>query len=102
MVASSPGWAVHNLAGCGGTTCIRSAVDDSARGVQGDLDGLHFRYPPTAFTVAELGARAVPCLTARQQEVFHSGYRLRPQDEHDLRVLATLAGQPRRGGGNQR
>lgn len=47
-------------------------------------------YPPTAFTTGRLAGREVPCLSVEQQELFHSGYDLRPQDEHDLRLLAAL------------
>lgn len=64
--------------------------DAQGHGIQGDPEGTHFVYPPAAFAVGRLGGRAVPCLSANQQELFHSGYELRPQDEHDLRQLATL------------
>lgn len=64
--------------------------DAQGHGIQGDPEGTHFVYPPAAFAIGRLGGRAVPCLSANQQELFHSGYELRPQDEHDLRQLATL------------
>jgi lincosamide nucleotidyltransferase A/C/D/E len=67
---------------------IRFDVDGP--GMQGDPDGTHFLYPRTAFAVGQLGSRSVPCLSIEQQELFHSSYELRPQDEHDLRQLATL------------
>ena len=66
--------------------------DDQGRGIQGDAAGVHFLYPPEAFTTAQLADRAVPCLSAEQQRLFHSGYEPRPQDDHDLRLLATLPG----------
>jgi lincosamide nucleotidyltransferase A/C/D/E len=71
--------------------------DGRGPGVQGDLEGTHFLYPPTAFAVGRLGGRTVSCLSARQQEVFHSGYEPRPHDEHDVSQLARLreAGRPR-------
>lgn len=64
--------------------------DVQGNGLQGDPDGTHFRYPPTAFTIGRISGRQVPCASAAQQETAHSGYELRPQDEHDLRQLATL------------
>jgi lincosamide nucleotidyltransferase A/C/D/E len=64
--------------------------DAHGHGIQGDPEGTHFLYPPAAFAVGRLGGRAVPCLSADQQEVFHSGYELRLQDEHDLQQLARL------------
>ncbi|MFC5728610.1 nucleotidyltransferase domain-containing protein [Nocardioides vastitatis] len=39
------------------------------------------RYPP------------VPCLSVAQQQAFHSGDEHRPQDAHDLPILATLAAE---------
>jgi len=64
--------------------------DDAGHGRQQDLGGGHFDYPPEAFGVGSLENRAIPCLSAAQQRVFHSGYDPRPQDLHDLRVLAAL------------
>ncbi|MGA9747477.1 MAG: hypothetical protein WBQ50_08485 [Nocardioides sp.] len=64
--------------------------DAHGLGIQGDTEGVHFLYPPTAFATGRLAGRTVPCLSVAQQELFHSGYELRPQDEHDLRLLATL------------
>lgn len=74
--------------------------DAEGRGIQGDPAGTHFLYPHTAFAAGRLGGRSVPCLSADQQQLFHSGYELRPQDEHDLQLLATLrAGQRHLGSG---
>jgi lincosamide nucleotidyltransferase A/C/D/E len=64
--------------------------DAQGNGLQGDPDGTHFRYPPAGFVVARLGDRDVPCMSAAEQERAHTGYELRPQDEHDLRQLAAL------------
>ena len=66
------------------------SFDSHGLGTQGDPEGEHFLYPPAAFTMGRLGGRAVPCLSATQQELFHSGYELRPQDQHDLAQLAAL------------
>jgi lincosamide nucleotidyltransferase A/C/D/E len=60
-------------------------------GIQGDPAGVHFVYPPEAFTTGWLAGRAVPCLSVDQQRLFHSGYALRPQDEHDLELLDALS-----------
>ena len=64
--------------------------DAQGNGLQGDPDGTHFRYPPTAFVVGRLGDRHVPCMSAAEQVRARTGYELRPQDEHDLRQLAIL------------
>jgi lincosamide nucleotidyltransferase A/C/D/E len=64
--------------------------DADGVGTQGDPEGVHFVYPPTAFATGRLAGRVVPCLSVHQQELFRSGYDLRPHDEHDLRMLAAL------------
>jgi lincosamide nucleotidyltransferase A/C/D/E len=66
--------------------------DRKGLGIQGDRAGTYFLYPPTAFAVGGLAGRTVRCLSIDQQELFHSGYEPRPEDEHDLRLLATLRG----------
>jgi lincosamide nucleotidyltransferase A/C/D/E len=64
--------------------------DARGLGLQGDPTAVHFLYSPTAFTMGQLHGRWTPCLSVEQQELFHSGYELRHQDEHDLRLLASL------------
>lgn len=64
------------------------AADGS--GVQAGLDGTRFDYPPDCFTTGNLAGREVPCLTAAQKQLLHTGYEPRAQDVHDLRVLRTL------------
>jgi lincosamide nucleotidyltransferase A/C/D/E len=65
---------------------------EAGHGRQDGLDGGHFDYPREAFGVGRLENRAIPCLSAAQQRAFHSGYEPRPQDLHDLRVLAAVDG----------
>lgn len=68
-------------------------IGEDGQGRQHDLDGGSFDYPPHGFMVGSLEHRAIPCLSADRQRVFHSGYEPRPQDRHDLAVLAALDGQ---------
>jgi hypothetical protein len=49
--------------------------------------------PPDAFGRGLIAGRAVPCLSARQQRRFRTGYRHRPQDVHDLAQLDALGDQ---------
>ena len=66
--------------------------DEDGHGRQHDLVGGYFDYPPHGLVVGSLRNRAIPCLSADRQRVFHSGYEPRPQDLHDLGVLAALDG----------
>jgi len=67
------------------------ALAGDGSGVQQGLDGASFVYPAGCFTTGTVAGSAVPCLTAAQQVVFHSGYEPREQDLHDLALLASLA-----------
>jgi lincosamide nucleotidyltransferase A/C/D/E len=69
------------------------AFDEDGHGRQADLDGGHFDYPPDVFSSGVIADRTVPCLSERQQRIFHSGYEPRPQDLHDLAQLDALADQ---------
>jgi hypothetical protein len=40
-----------------------------------------------------IAGRDVPCLSARQQRLFHTGYEHRAKDIHDLAQLDALPGQ---------
>ncbi len=64
--------------------------DEGGHGRQAGLDGGSFDYPPDAFASGQVAGRTVPCLSARQQRRFRSGYDLRPQDVHDLAQLGAL------------
>jgi hypothetical protein len=56
------------------------AFGPGGAGRQADLEGGFFAYPPDAFGRGLIAGRAVPCLSARQQRRFRTGYRHRPQD----------------------
>ena len=66
--------------------------DPRGDGRQAGLAGGHFDYPAADLVTGELRGHLLPCLSARLQRVFHSGYPLRPEDEADLAVLAALDG----------
>jgi lincosamide nucleotidyltransferase A/C/D/E len=80
LVAGGRGWVdVHPL---------QLQADGSARQV--GLDGDVYYFAPDYFTVGSLAGRAVPCFSVAAQRRFHSGYEPRPQDLHDLALLAQL------------
>ena len=68
--------------------------DENGHGRQagGPNDGF-FDYPPDVFSSGVIAGRGVPCLSERQQRIFHSGYEPRPQDLHDLAQLDALPDQ---------
>jgi lincosamide nucleotidyltransferase A/C/D/E len=64
--------------------------DDQGIGLQGDRSGVHFEDAASAFATGQIGARSVRCLSVSQQLLFHSGYKPRSKDRHDLALLASL------------
>ncbi len=64
--------------------------DEAGDGVQAGLDGATYAYPRQHLTVGSLGDREVACVTAAWQVRVHHGYDRRPQDLHDLALLADL------------
>ena len=65
--------------------------DAAGDGVQAGLDGTTFAYPAADLVAGVLDGHVLPCLSADRQRAFHSGYPPRPEDRHDLDLLAGLA-----------
>ncbi len=64
-------------------------------GIQSDLGGGQFVYPPGCFVSGAIGGRGVPCLSVDQQIAFHTGYEPRAVDRADLELLDSLRGRDR-------
>ena len=64
--------------------------DAEGNGVQAGPDETEFHYPAEIFTTGRLGGIVVGCVSAAAQRTAHEGYPPRPQDVHDLALLATL------------
>jgi lincosamide nucleotidyltransferase A/C/D/E len=65
--------------------------DAAGDGLQAGLDGASFAYPARDLVTGVLEGHVLPCLSADRQRAFHTGYPPRPQDLHDLALLAGLA-----------
>lgn len=59
-------------------------------GWQADFDGGRFTYPVECFVTGTIAGRDVPCLSAEQQIIFHSGYEPRAVDRHDIALLESI------------
>ena len=51
------------------------------------LDGGWYEFQPDYFGTAVFEGRSIPCISAKGQQVFHSGYDLREKDIHDLSII---------------
>lgn len=80
LAASGRGWVdLHPL-----------VIDKNGDARQAALGGGWHDFPRTWFTTGTLGGVTVPCVSVEAQRLFHSGYRLRPADLHDLAQLDLL------------
>lgn len=70
------------------------AFDPAGNGRQAGPDGTVFDYPADCFVVGTLHGRPVPCLSVDQQIRFHTGYRPREVDLHDLALLRAIRTAP--------
>lgn len=57
---------------------------DGGKARQADLDGGWYESDADFFRETILENRKIPCISAKGQMVFHTGYELRDVDEHDI------------------
>ena len=62
--------------------------DGSAR--QADLQGGWYEFEEKWFSTAVFEGRVIPCISAKAQKLFHSGYELREVDKIDMKNLEKL------------
>jgi len=61
--------------------------DEDGSAWQAAPDNARFIYPAEGWVVGRIGGRAVLCLSARQQRVFHAGYELSDVARDDMALL---------------
>lgn len=57
---------------------------------QADLEGGWYEFTADYFGRAMFAGREIPCISAKGQEVFHTGYEPREEDLHDMGLIAEL------------
>lgn len=57
---------------------------------QADMAGGWYDFEPDFFGHAEFEGRNVPCISAKGQKIFHTGYELREIDKHDIKNIDSL------------
>lgn len=57
---------------------------------QADLEGGWYEFSADYFGTAAFDGIKIPCISARGQKVFHTGYELRDVDRHDLKIIDSL------------
>ena len=58
---------------------------------QADLEGGWYEFEADIFGSAVFNGRSVPCISAKGQKLFHTGYELREVDKHDMAIIEKLS-----------
>ena len=62
-------------------------INDDGTAKQADLEGGWYEFEADYFGSAVFEGRTIPCISAKGQKVFHTGYELREVDKHDIRNI---------------
>ena len=65
-------------------------INDDGTAKQADLEGGWYEFEADYFGSAVFEGRTIPCISAKGQKVFHTGYELREVDKHDIRNIDHL------------
>lgn len=57
---------------------------------QADLEGGYFSFEAGYFGIGSFAGKTIPCISAKGQKVFHTGYELREVDKQDLEIIERL------------
>ncbi|MGG7078599.1 nucleotidyltransferase domain-containing protein [Clostridium sardiniense] len=65
-------------------------LNDNGTAKQADLEGGWYEFEADFFGNAIFNGRIIPCISAKGQKIFHTGYELREVDKHDIRNIEKL------------
>ena len=54
------------------------------------MEGGCYEFSADYFGTAVFEGIRIPCISAKGQKVFHTGYELRDIDRHDLKIIDSL------------
>lgn len=65
-------------------------ISEDGTAKQADLEGGWYEFEADFFGSADFGGRIIPCISAKGQKIFHTGYELREVDKHDIKNIDCL------------
>lgn len=65
-------------------------LNEDGTSKQADLEGGWFKFEAEYFGSAVFEGKTIPCISAKGQKVFHTGYELREIDKHDIKIIERL------------
>lgn len=64
---------------------------------QADLEGGWYEFDADFFGNAVFNGRIIPCISAKGQKIFHTGYELREVDKHDIQIIEKIIDSKEKG-----
>lgn len=65
-------------------------LNDDGTAKQSNLEGGWYEFEADFFGNAIFNERNIPCISAKGQKIFHTGYELREVDIHDIEVIKEI------------
>lgn len=62
-------------------------LNEDGTSKQADLEGGYFEFEAEYFGSGVFEGKTIPCISAKGQKVFHTGYELREKDKWDLKII---------------
>lgn len=73
-------------------------INEDGTAKQAGLEGGGYEFEAGYFDTSVLGGRIIPCISAKGQKVFHTGYELREVDKHDIKNIEELMSRVQQAG----
>ena len=64
------------------------ATDGTSK--QANLEGGWYEFEKDYFDSVSFEGKIIPCISLKGQKIFHTGYKLREKDKHDILILENL------------
>lgn len=58
---------------------------------QADLEGGWYQFEKDYFGQTVFEGKTIPCISLKGQKIFHTGYKLRDKDKHDIAILESIS-----------
>lgn len=65
-------------------------LNDDGTAKQSDFEGGWYEFDADYFGSAVFENKNIPCISAKGQKAFHSGYEWREMDKHDMEIIEKL------------
>lgn len=65
-------------------------LNENGTAKQADLEGGWYEFEAEYFGSAIFEGKTIPCISAKGQKVFHTGYELREVDKQDIEIIDQL------------